>query len=269
MSLNVVRRLLPDFGTTYGPPGEGPFPGVVVLHGSEGGMSGWSHRTAAILAASGVLSHPHAYSVGGNGWNAGSIRDVELYRTVEALRALRASEPCNGTTGIYGISRGGEHALMVATLMARDGESDGPDCVAVHAAADVVCGAFDARPWRDPGDPGWRAWDPSERAWTWKGRSDDILPTTTIEVERYRGPLFASCGADDRVWSAEMTTRMAARREDHGLATEVHLFPFEGHTLRSAAENEQLSRLVAFLRAHLDRGGLNQAARMATSPSDR
>lgn len=36
MSLKIVRRLLPDFGTTYGPPGDGPFPAVMILHGSEG-----------------------------------------------------------------------------------------------------------------------------------------------------------------------------------------------------------------------------------------
>ena len=31
-----------------------------------------------------------------------------------------------------------------------------------------VCGAFDARRWRDKGDPGWQTWDPAERAWTWR-----------------------------------------------------------------------------------------------------
>ena len=39
--LSIVRRLLPEFGTTYGPPGDGPFPAVLLLHGSEGGWSGW------------------------------------------------------------------------------------------------------------------------------------------------------------------------------------------------------------------------------------
>ena len=59
--LKIVRRLLPDWGTTYGPPGEGPFPAVLLLHGSEGPWSGWSHRNAVILAAHGFLAFPFGY----------------------------------------------------------------------------------------------------------------------------------------------------------------------------------------------------------------
>ncbi|MFD2264115.1 hypothetical protein ACFSM5_14535 [Lacibacterium aquatile] len=64
-SLQIVRRLLPDWGTTYGPPGEGPFPAVMIFHGSEGALSGWSHRNAVILAAHGFLAFPFGYSNGG------------------------------------------------------------------------------------------------------------------------------------------------------------------------------------------------------------
>ncbi len=34
MPLSVVSRVLPGWGITYGPPGDGPFPAVMVLHGS-------------------------------------------------------------------------------------------------------------------------------------------------------------------------------------------------------------------------------------------
>ena len=47
-----------EFGTTYGPTGDGPFPAVVVLHGSGGSWSGWSHRNAVMLAAYGFLAYP-------------------------------------------------------------------------------------------------------------------------------------------------------------------------------------------------------------------
>ena len=89
MALKIALRLIPDWGTTYGPPGEGPFPAIMILHGSEGAWSGWSHRTAVILAAHGFLAFPFGYSKGGNWWNAGNIIDVPLDRTVEALAALR------------------------------------------------------------------------------------------------------------------------------------------------------------------------------------
>jgi dienelactone hydrolase len=246
MELGILRRLLPDWGTTYGPRGDGPFPAVLVLHGSEGAYAGWSHRDAAILAAHGFLAYPHGYSVGGNGWNAGSIRDVALERTVEALDALRRFSFTSGKVGLYGVSRGGEHALLVASLMARDGVRPMPDAVAAHSPADVVCGAFDARRWRDPGDPGWQAWDPADRAWTWRDSSEELKPTTPIAIERYEGPLFLSHGTDDKVWDAAMTRRLEARLRAAGRTPEVHYYEGQDHIPGSAAENEHHARLIGF-----------------------
>ncbi|MEJ8475454.1 alpha/beta hydrolase family protein [Roseibium algae] len=247
MPLAVIRRLLPDFGTTYGPPSDGPFPAVLILHGSEGAFSGWSHRTAAILVASGYLAYPHGYSKGGNAWNAGSIEDVELTRTVDALASLRDFSACDGRIAIYGVSRGAEHALLVASMMARHGLAPLPDAVACLAAPDAVCGAFDARSYRDPGDPGWQAWDAARRAWLWNGTSNGLLPTSPIPVEAYPGPLFLAAGLDDRTWSPEMTRRLETRRKDASLPVEAHYYQGEGHLPGSDGENNHHSLLLNFL----------------------
>ncbi|SEG10429.1 hypothetical protein SAMN04487953_113111 [Billgrantia desiderata] len=113
----------------------------MVLHGSEGAWSGWSHRNAAILAAHGFLAFPFGYSSGGNAWNAGHIVDCPLDRTAQALAALR-DFPFVG--GLYGVSRGAEHALLLTSLMARDEMPGIPEAVAAHSPPDVVCGGFDA-----------------------------------------------------------------------------------------------------------------------------
>ncbi|MTI44471.1 bile acid acyltransferase/acyl-CoA thioester hydrolase-like protein [Roseibium hamelinense] len=247
----IVRRLLPDFGTTYGPAGEGPFPGIVVLHGSEGGWSGWSHRIAVILAAHGFIAYPHPYSRSANFWNAGAIKDVPLETTVAALRAFRSFSPCSGKAGIYGVSRGAEHALLVATLMAKYDLEGSADAIAAHAAPDVVCGAFDAKNRREQGDPGWRAWDPSERAWSWNGQSDDLLPTTPIEIERYDGPIFLSHGLADAVWSPDMTRRLEARLRRAGRQPVVCLYDDEPHVPTSAGENRHNEDILSFFSAHL------------------
>lgn len=66
MSLNIAQRLLPGWGVTYGPPGDGPFPTIMLLHSSEGAWAGWSHRDAMLFAAHGFLAFPYGYSSGGN-----------------------------------------------------------------------------------------------------------------------------------------------------------------------------------------------------------
>jgi dipeptidyl aminopeptidase/acylaminoacyl peptidase len=251
MSLKIIRRSLPNWGWGHSPPGDGPFPAILLLHGSGGRWSGWSYRTAAILAAHGFLAIPFGYSNGGNDWNAGNIIDVPLDRTVEALAALRASGLSGNRIGLYGVSRGAEHALLLTSLMARDGVAGLPDAVAVHAPPDVICGAFNAKVWRDSGDPGWQPWDPANRAWTWRGSSDQLLPTTPIEIERFDGPLFLSHGTRDATWSVEMTRRLWERLKQHGRTPEVHLYEEEGHGFSSDAENQQHERLIDFFTRHL------------------
>ncbi|KZL05374.1 Alpha/beta hydrolase family protein [Pseudovibrio axinellae] len=246
-SLGIVRRLLPEWGTTYGPPAEAPLPAVLILHGSEGGMSGWSHRNAAILAASGFLAYPHGYSVDGNAWNAGSIENVELMRTVEAIQALRNFDACDGRVVLYGVSRGAEHALLVASLMAQEGMEALPEAVACLTPPDVVCGAFDAKRYRDPGDPGWQAWDAKRRAWCWNGESDSLLPTTPIPIEHYPGPLFLAVGLQDATWSPEMTRRLEHRRVANQLPVEAHYYAGEGHIPGSEGENKHHRLLLDFL----------------------
>jgi fermentation-respiration switch protein FrsA (DUF1100 family) len=249
--LQIVRRLIPDWGTTYGPPGDGPFPAILVLHGSEGSLSGWSHRNAVLLAAHGFLAFPFGYSKGGNAWNAGHIENVPLDRTVEALGALRAFPTAGGKVGLYGVSRGAEHALLIAALMAGHDMQGLPDAVAAHSPPDVICGAFDARAYRDAGDPGWRPWDPARRAWSWRGNSDDLLPTTPIPIEHFEGPLFLSHGTADTVWSVDMTHRLLSRLEAAGRSPEVHFYEGQDHIPGSAAENEHHEHLLSFFDRHL------------------
>lgn len=252
MSLSIVSRPLPGWGMTYGPPGDGPFPAVMVLHGSEGAWSGYSYLNAAILAAHGFLAFPFGYSTGGNLWNAGNIVDVPLERTVKALAALRSLEIVSGKVGLYGVSRGAEHALLLASLMARDTVVGLPDAIAVHAAPDVVCGAFIGANWRENGDPGWQAWDPGRRAWTWRGSSEGLLPSTPIKIERYAGPLYLSHGTRDTVWSVAMTQRLESRLRRNGRTPEVHYLLGQDHMPEGDDENQHHARLVTFLRSSLD-----------------
>jgi dipeptidyl aminopeptidase/acylaminoacyl peptidase len=89
------------------------------------------------------------------------------------------------------------------------------------------------------------------RAWSWRGSSDDLLPTKPIEIERYGGPLFISHGTTDKVWSVDMTKRLAERLRQHGKSAEVHLYEGQDHIPSSAGENEHHELLISFFERHL------------------
>ncbi|WP_062114888.1 alpha/beta hydrolase family protein [Aureimonas sp. AU40] len=253
--LRIIQHEIVAFGAAHAPSNEGPFPAVLLFHGSEGAWSGWIDATATLLAAHGFLALPLRYATGGSPWHAGRIVDVPLDRSVDALAALRSHPLSNGRVGLVGASRGAEHALLLTALMARDGIAGLPDAVAVHAAPDVVCGGFDAAGERDADDPNWRSWDPAQRAWTWRRSSYALLPTAPIEIERYGGPLMLSAGTSDAIWTVEMTRRLEARLRQHGRRPEVHYDEGEDHGPLSAdAQNLHHERLVRFLHGALAAG---------------
>ena len=127
--------------------------------------------------------------------------------------------------------------MLLTSLMVRDHVAGVPDALAVHAPSDVICGGFDSKAYRAVGDPGWQAWDCADRAWTWRGSSDDLLPTTPIAIEAYEGPIFISHGTKDTLWSYCMSKRLAERLKAAGRKPELHLYEGQGHFLDSDGEN--------------------------------
>ena len=205
------------------------------------------------MAGSGFCTIAPGYSRGGDAWHAGDILDVDLDQTESMLIWMRESGITSGQVGLYGTSRGAEHALLVTSLMARDGSIGLPDAVAVHAPSDTIVGAFSARNVRTgillP-------LKPTERAWRWRGESDALAPGSQIEIERYDGPLFISHGEQDAVWGADRTQRLAKRLRAAGRRPEVHIYKGEGHVLLPEAQNTHYLRVVDFFGRALIDGSL-------------
>jgi dipeptidyl aminopeptidase/acylaminoacyl peptidase len=253
-----IRRHLPGLGTAYSPAGEGPFPALLLLHGSEGSHAGWTHALALALAVRGFLAYPMPYGVGGNAWHAGDIVSVPIDATVAAMQQLRAQPIAGPKLGIYGASRGAEHALLLATLMSEDGCGGLPDAVAAHAAADRIHGPFYSDHFY-PGRTAQQSHMPSsplaegteKTAWTWRGAADRVAAGKPIEIERFCGPVFLSHGLADKVWSASMSRHLAERRAAAQKYTHLHLYAGEGHRLTADTYNRNFSNLVGFLGEHL------------------
>src|SRR6185437_12756212 len=251
----IVQSEAPGLGHLYAPAGEGRHPALLLLHGSEG-RSGWlGHREAAIFAAHGYLALPFGYCVGGNPWIGGDIWNVAVDATEQAMAALRAHPRCDGRLGVYGWSRGGEHALLATALMAKDGSPHAPNAVAAHAPPDHVCGAWRNLFYRhaEAGDPICppAAWgflehriDPAAAAWTWRG--EPLADGAPIPIEAYASPVFLSVGEADELWPAEMAPRLAARLRAAGRDVELHSYPGQPHMPGPAAWNAHLGNLLAF-----------------------
>ena len=230
-------------GPVYGPAEGAGLPGVVVVHGAEGPMAGWSHRFAAILAAHGFLALPVSYGAG-DFFGAGAIREVDLSTLPAAGAALASHSRSNGRVGLFGWSKGAEAVLTTAAL------TDRFACIAAHAPPDRITGALDPATLRAGGR--WLLDRPDDpRAWVWPGQDHRLAPGTPLPVTDATAPIFLSTGTADEVWPADQTLRLARRLEAAGRPPELYLAEGQGHGFDYDTEPELWARLTNFLRRHL------------------
>jgi dienelactone hydrolase len=253
--LRIHQSEAAELGHLYAPAADGAFPAILLLHGSEGRMGWLAHRDTAIFAAHGYLALPFGYSVGDTYWTGGDIWNVALDDTEQALAALRRHPLCNGKVGLYGWSRGAEHALLLAGMMAKAGSRQLPDAVAAHAPPDVVEGAWrnlfyrhreEGDPIRPPPAWGFRSdrLAPGASAWTWRG--EPVADGDAIPIEAYEGSVFLSVGEADELWPADMAPRLAERLRAAGRDVTFVSYPGQPHMPDPAAWNSHLENLLAF-----------------------
>jgi dienelactone hydrolase len=226
-------------GVLFLPPGEGPHPTVLILHGGGGGMDEY---TGAMLASRGYAAFNLAY-FSEPGLPRG-LFNIPLEYFENAIRWMRAQPWLgNGFLAVWGPSRGGELALLLGATFA--------DINAVSAW--VPSGVMfwpiglaekgDARPpaswtWRgkplpylqennerveplppqQPGQP--MAYTP---IYLKQLRDQRAVERATIPVENIQGPVLLVSGTDDQMWPSSVLADIAMRRlESNGFK-----FPFQ------------------------------------------
>jgi dipeptidyl aminopeptidase/acylaminoacyl peptidase len=237
-------------GALYGPAAGDALPGVVILHGAEGPMAGWSHRFAAILAAHGHLALAAEYGAG-DIFGAGPIRNVPLPPILEAGRALAANPRASGRVGLLGWSKGAEAALILGALMDRDGPFA---CIAAHAPTGRVTGAFDPAAFRDAlaeGAPRLDDDPTGPRAWSWPGHDHRLAPGMPLPVEECPVPLFLSHGTADPIVPVARTLALAERLSAAGRAADVFIADGQAHGFDYDTEPAFWARLLGFFDRHL------------------
>jgi uncharacterized protein len=235
-------------GTFACPDESGPFPAVLTLGGSDGGIS---EVYLDLLVPEGFACLALAYF--GTAHLPRSLVEVPLERVECGLRWLAAhpqSAIRDGRVGVIGGSKGGELALLAAATFP---DLVGP--VVAYTPSTVIWAGIDFRSprramrssWSHDGHPLRFVPYPAGVAPTTSERGLCLFPVydrgldnaeavdaAAIPVERATGPLLLISGGDDRMWPAARMCRMAMERmARHGRTEAVHHlnYPEAGHVL--------------------------------------
>jgi dienelactone hydrolase len=210
VSLDVTVSLVRErglVGVFYRPAGEGKHPAVLVLGGSGGGLPPASAQPGG-LASRGYAVLSLAY-FGVEGLPP-SLTNIPLEYFNTALDWLAAQPSVDASRiGVLGTSRGGELALLLASINPQRIRS-----VVAYVPSSVVvggcCNQRDEPSWTINGRP---------IAWASPRFRDDFISRSraAIHVEDIGGAILLISGKDDKVWpSASMSDEIVARlRHNH------------------------------------------------------
>jgi dipeptidyl aminopeptidase/acylaminoacyl peptidase len=216
-------------------PPKTPAPGIIMLHGSEGGSETYIDDFATDIAKTGFVVVTMCWF--GCTGKPDKILRIPLESVVDIGKWLATSpDVSGGNVGLFGWSRGAELSLLVSSLTGTAPYK----AVAVHAPSDTVVAAFDPATENDP--PSYGGIDENGKpapSWTWQGKElfgePDDSPTAVgplIEVTKFTGPVYVSQGTADEVWPVTRGQHVVAERNAvPGLVTESHFFQGEGHVL--------------------------------------
>jgi dienelactone hydrolase len=233
----VTRTDVRDDGlhaTFFAPPGAGPFPTIMLVSGSGGGLS---EPQAALYASRGYCALALAYFRAGH-LPADLIRiPLEYFETALAWLTARP-EVDAGRLAVGGASRGGELSLLLASRypVFRAVVATVPSAIVYGGVGGSEGGHLEPA-WTHGGEgvpflrsrpanaPEYTAEEGVPFALTpvfLRGLEDaDARRAAAIPVERINGPVLAISGRDDAMWPSSLYSEMVMER----LAEHRHPYP--------------------------------------------
>lgn len=241
----VVERRIDEnglVGSFFEPPGSGPHPAVLTLHGAEGEIA-W--LLGAMLASHGYATLALQYfSHTGESRLPGSLGEIPLEYCESAISWLLDRPSVGGDhVGVVGASKGGELALLLGSKLSRIG------VVVGYVPSGIVWQGFgdERSTWTYRGEDvpfvpvdvdfetvsnligaaiaGIRG-RPVPMAWLFRASLNNLdseyIEAATIPVEEIDGPVLLISGKDDGVWPSTELSEIALRR----LESHDHPYPY-------------------------------------------
>lgn len=269
----------PFEGSSLVMPNDGlPHPGIVLLHGSEGGHFPAWKISATRLAAHGYAVLAYCY-FGAKDFFTGprqALADVEVMDLVKAITWLRNSEFVAGKkVSLDGASRGAEFALVTASLLGQNPDKGSIDTLVMHSASDIVWPSWnwdwiDDRCWigktpsyeeleTNPQDFEWNPKCgpdprnlPAHLKYSWKWQGTPLVNYEPIPIDPIKVPVFLTHGVNDELWPVDQSRRIEKKLNDLGVFNETTYFEGEGHGLGLDASMIRAEKLYKFYQRFLD-----------------
>lgn len=259
-SIRVPVEGMTIAGELYRPAGAGPFPVVVYLNGSSGGVN---EPRAALFAAHGYQCL--ALAVFNYEDRPKYLNDMPLEYFQQTLDWVHGQlEPLDGFVAISGISRGGEMSLLIAAHY-----PEKVSAVVAYVPSLVTHGVVsagapgtgrDAQVWTKNGVPMPHLWQNNSHA-DWDAayatappyrqslaflsalRDVAALERALIPIEHFKGPVMLVSASDDGFWPSTAFSELVVQR----LAQAGSPIPARHHVCAGAGHHVHYPNLPATL----------------------
>lgn len=238
-------------GTLFRPAGDGPFPTVIVLNGSGGGIN---EVRAAAYASRGIQALALGYfKVPGL---SPYISNTPLEYFEKALDyVIDNLRPRGGRPAVSGQSRGGELTYLLGAtypdkIAALVGYVPGAFVCGAQGAADPAQGwsgptwTLEGRPlehlWHDNAGVSWQPWtggapeERNENVYIDGFHDRRLAQASRIRIENFQGPVMCVAGLDDGLWPGSYSGYLVCdtlRRHGHH-AERLRLdYEYAGHSI--------------------------------------